>query len=185
MTPDFKKTASEKMALAVDHLKHEFGGVRTGRASLTLLEGLQVEYYGNPTPIHQVATLSVPESRLILIQPWDVKSIPDIEKAIRISDLGLNPSNDGKVIRLVVPPLTEERRKELVKLIRKMGEDARIAVRNIRRDINDEIKKQQKSAALTEDTQRKIQEDVQKITDQSIVRIDELVKKKEAEVMEV
>jgi ribosome recycling factor len=185
MTPDFKKSASEKMELSLEHLKHEFGGIRTGRASLTLLEGIHVEYFGTKTPINQVASLSVPESRLILIQPWDLKVIPEIEKAIRASDLGLNPANDGKVIRLAIPPLTEERRKELVKLIKKMGEDAKIAIRNIRRDTNDEIKKQHKISAITEDAQRKIQDDIQKVTDQFISRIDEAVKKKEAEVMEV
>lgn len=170
---------------AVDHLKHEFGGIRTGRASLTLLEEIHIDYYGTRTPLQQVASLSVPESRLIIIQPWDVKIIPDIEKTIRASDLGLNPANDGKIIRLVIPSLTEERRKELVKLVRKMGEDAKIAIRNVRREVNDEVKKEHKNTAITEDEQRKTQEEIQKITDQSIARIDEAIKKKEAEVMEV
>ncbi len=185
MTPDYKKAATEKMEHAIEFLKREFGGVRTGRASLTLLDGIHVDYYGSKTSLNQVASLSVPESRLILIQPWDAKIIPEIEKAIRTSDLGLNPANDGKVIRLAIPPLTEERRKDLVKLVRKMGEDARVAVRNIRRDVNDELKKQFKAAALTEDEHRKIHDEIQKVTDRFIVTIDEAVKKKEAEVMEV
>jgi len=185
MSNELKDRMRQKMDQSVEHLRKELAGVRTGRASLTLLDGIRVSYYGTPTPLKQVAALSVPESRLITIQPWEVGLIPEIEKAIAASSLGLNPINDGKIIRLSIPPLTEERRKELVKQVRKMGEDTKVMVRNIRRDTNEDIKKLFKESKISEDDQRKSQDEVQKITDQYIAKIDEMIRKKEAEILEV
>ncbi len=165
--------------------RKDLGAIRTGRASLSIFEGIMVDYYGTPTPISQVASLSTPESRLIIIQPWEPRIIPEIEKAIQISPLGLTPANDGKIIRIPVPPLTEERRKEIVKLVKKMAEDARVAVRNIRRDSNEEIRKAGKEANISEDEIKKTQDDIQKLTDQYIHKVDEILKKKELEIMEV
>jgi ribosome recycling factor len=169
----------------VEHLRRELGSIRTGRASLSLLDGVQVDYYGTLMPLKQVASLSIPESRTILIQPWEASQIPEIEKAIQSANLGLQPSNDGKLIRLNIPPLTEERRKEYVKLARRMGEEAKVAVRNVRRDVNDEIKKAQKTGDLSEDAQRVAQEDIQRLTDQYVARVDDILAKKEAEILEV
>ncbi len=185
MPEDLKADVREKMDQALEHLRRELTKVRTGRASLTILDGLQVNYYDTPTPLAQVASLSVPEPRLITIQPWDATLIPEIEKAIAVSNLGLNPSNDGKIIRLAVPPLTEDRRKDLVKGVKKFGEDAKVGVRNVRRDANEESKKRLKESQISEDDQRRAQEEVQKITDEFVAKIDEIVHKKEAEVMEV
>ncbi|MBI5042713.1 MAG: ribosome recycling factor [Nitrospirae bacterium] len=185
MIIELKKKMTDKMEAALNVLKKEFATIRTGRASLSLLDGVKVDYYGNTTPLNQVATLAVPESRLITIQPWDPKVIEAIEKAILSSGLGITPANDGKVIRLPVPPLTEERRKELVKLAKKMAEDARVAIRNIRRDINEEVKKIEKEKKISEDESRKSLEDIQKTTDQYIKKIDDILKKKEEEIMEV
>lgn len=173
------------MEQTINVLRKEFGAVRTGRASLSLFDGMMVDYYGTPTPIAQVASLSVPESRLIVIQPWEAKLIPEIEKAIQGSALGLTPANDGKIIRIPIPSLTEERRREIVKLVKKMAEDSKVAVRNIRRDSNEEIKKSGKDAAISEDEIKRSQEDIQKLTDQYIHKIDEVLKKKEQEIMEV
>ncbi len=185
MINELKKKTAEKMEAAINALKREFATIRTGRASLSLLDGIKVDYYGNITPLNQVATLAVPESRLITIQPWDPKVIENIEKAIQSSGIGLTPANDGKTIRLPVPPLTEERRKELVKLAKKMAEDSRVAIRNIRRDINEEVKKIEKEKKISEDESRKSHEDIQKTTDQHIKKIDDILKKKEEEIMEV
>ncbi len=173
------------MDQTLEHLRKDLAGVRTGRASLVLLDGIQVSYYGSPTPLKQVAALAVPDPRLITIQPWEISLIPEIEKAITAANLGLNPTNDGKLIRLNIPPLTEERRKELVKQVKKMGEDTKVVIRNIRRDTNEEVKKLFKDTKISEDDQRKAQDEIQKITDQYITKIDEMIKKKDAEVLEV
>ncbi len=185
MINELKKKLTDKMEAAINVLKKEFATIRTGRASLSLLDGIKVDYYGTMTPLNQVATLAVPESRLITIQPWDPKVIENIEKAIQSSGIGLTPANDGKIVRLPVPPLTEERRKELVKLAKKMAEDSRVAIRNIRRDINEEVKKIEKEKKISEDESRKSLEDIQKTTDQYIKKIDDILKKKEEEIMEV
>lgn len=185
MINDLKNKMRQKMDQTLEHLRKDLTGVRTGRASLVLLDGIQVNYYGSSTPLKQVAALSVPDSRLITIQPWEIGLIPEIEKAIIAANLGLNPTNDGKVIRLNVPSLTEERRKDLVKQVKKMSEDTKVVMRNIRRDSNEDVKKLFKDAKISEDDQRKAQDEVQKITDQYITKIDEMVKKKEAEVIEV
>ncbi len=185
MIPEIKKKTRDKMEGALDFLRKELATLRTGRASLALLDGVSIDYYGTPAPLQQAATLSVPEARLIIIQPWDAKLIPAIEKAIQTSGLGLTPQNDGKIIRVPIPSLTEERRKDLVKLAKKMAEEGRVAVRNIRRDANDELKRQEKQAGLSEDDVRKAQEEIQKATDQVIQKIDEILKKKETEIMEI
>lgn len=185
MVADAKKKMVEKMDASLQHLKGELSGVRTGRASLVLFDSVQVNYYGTPTPLKQIATLSIPDSRTVLIQPWDTSQLPEIEKAILGSGLGLTPSNDGKVIRIGIPPLTEERRKELVKLVKKIGEESKVAIRNIRRDTNDELKSLQKDGKLSEDALRKAQDEVQKMTDQTVTKVDEILKKKEAEILEV
>ena len=184
MAEAIKKKAVDKMEGAIEHLRKELSGIRTGRASLALLDAIRVDYYGTPTPLRQVAALSVPESRQITIQPWETHLVPLIEKAILASDLGLTPTHDGKVLRLNIPPLTEERRKELVRLVKKIGEDTRVVVRNHRRDANEELKKIQKTGSLSEDGLRKAQEEIQKLTDQHIHKIDEIVKHKEEETLE-
>lgn len=175
----------KKMAGSADHLQRDLAVIRTGRASLALLEGITVNYYGSAMPLNQVATLSVPDSRLITIQPWDQSVIGEIEKAILKSDLGLTPNNDGKIVRIGIPPLTEERRKELVKVVRKMAEEARVAVRNIRREGNDSLKALEKNKEISEDELRKAQDRVQKITDQYIGNVDAIAARKEKEVLEV
>ena len=174
----------DNMGKSIDALKNEFNRVRTGRASLTILDGIRVDYYGTLTPLNQMATLAVPESRLITIQPWDVSVIKEIEKAILKSDLGITPSNDGKIIRISIPPLTEERRKELVKSINKISEDHKIAVRNIRRDSNELLKGLKKDGDISEDDAFKAQDQVQKITDEYIKLIDDVNKDKEKEILE-
>jgi len=174
----------ESMDKSIDSLKNEFKRVRTGRASPSLLDGIRVEYYGTMTPLNQMASLSVPESRLITIQPWDVSVIKDIEKAILKSDLGLTPSNDGKLIRISIPPLTEEGRKQLVKVIYKKSEEHRVAVRNIRRDSNDLLKGLKKDGEISEDDAFRAQDQVQKITDKYIKLIDDVCKEKEKEILE-
>lgn len=176
---------TQRMEAALEHLKRELASLRTGRASLALLDGVKVDYYGTPTPLRQVATLSIPDSRLITIQPWEPPMIKEIEKALLASGLGLTPSNDGKLIRLPVPPLSEERRKELVKLCKKHGEEAKIAIRNIRREGNEELKHLQKDAKISEDDLRKSEAEVQKLTDQYVHKVDEILKKKEEEIFEV
>ncbi|MGD0281501.1 MAG: ribosome recycling factor [Dissulfurispiraceae bacterium] len=182
---DIKKKTTDKMIGAVDALKKELVSIRTGRASLSLLDNIFIDYYGTHTPINQAATLGIPDSRQITIQPWDQKLIPEIEKAILKSDLGLTPGNDGKVIRLNIPALTEERRKQLVKVVRKRAEESKIAVRNIRRDVIDEVRKSEKEQHLSEDDVKKLQEEIQKITDSFISKVDEVLHHKEKEIMEV
>lgn len=174
-----------KMEKSIEALRKELSRIRTGRASLTLLDGIRVNYYGVPTPLSQVASLSIPESRTISIQPWDSKIIGEIEKAIQKSDLGLTPLSDGKIIRINIPPLTEERRKELVKVVKRMEEECKVAMRNIRREANEQLKTAKKDKDLSEDDQFKYQEEVQKLMDKSIEKAEEVVKVKEKEIMEV
>ncbi len=176
--------AREGMGKSIDALKNEFKRVRTGRASLALFEGIKVSYYGTPTPLNQVASLSVPESRLILIQPWDQSVIGEIEKEILRSELGLTPMNDGKVIRVSIPPLTEERRKELVKVVHKIAEEHRISIRNIRRDTNELLKGLKKDGEIAEDDFYRAQDKVQKITDDHIRLVDWTYREKEKEILE-
>ena len=173
------------MEKAVADLQHEMATIRTGRASLGILDHIRVDYYGTPTPLNQVANLHVPEPALITIQPWDVSQIGPIEKAIRVSDLGLNPSNDGKIIRLPIPPLTEERRKELVKKLHGVAEHHRVAVRNIRRDGNEAVKKLLKDKKVTEDDEKKALDDIQKLTDGYMQKIDQAAKTKEKDILEI
>ncbi len=178
------KETKDRMGKSITALKNELKRIRTGRASLSLLDGVRADYYGIPTPLNQMASLSVPESRLITIQPWDVSAIKEIEKAILKSDLGLTPSSDGKIIRITVPPLTEERRKELVKLVNKTCEEYKVAIRNIRRDSNDFLKGMKKEGEISEDDAYKAQEEIQKITDDYVQKIDDLYKEKEKEILE-
>jgi ribosome recycling factor len=185
MIQELRKKTSDRMQGAIDALKKEFAGIRTGRASMALLDGIVIDYYGTPTPVQQLASLSIPESRQIAIQPWEQKLIPEIEKAIMKSDLGLTPMNDGKTIRINIPVLTEERRKQLVKLVKKRAEESKIAVRNIRRDSNEGLKKLEKEEHVSEDEVKKEHDEVQKITDSFIKKIDELAEHKENEIMEV
>ncbi|SDB28725.1 ribosome recycling factor [Desulfonatronum thiosulfatophilum] len=175
----------ERMEKTLQSLDKEFKRLRTGRASSALLEGIRVDYYGTPTPLEQMASISIPDSRTIAIQPWDRAAFKDIDRAILKSDLGLNPVNDGKNIRINIPPLTEERRKELVKIAKKFTEEAKVGIRNIRRDANDTLKKQEKNKEITEDELRKIQDDVQKLTDEYIAKADEVFAAKEKEIMEI
>jgi len=179
------KDVTGKMTRSIESFRKELGKVRTGRASFSLLDGIKADYYGTLTPLQQVGTLSVPESRLITVTPWDAKMIGPIEKAIQAGGLGLNPTNDGKVVRIPIPPLTEERRKELVKLVKKMAEDARIAVRNIRREAIERIKEKEKKKEISEDGMKRGQERIQKETDAFIKKIDGILKTKEQEIMEV
>jgi ribosome recycling factor len=176
------KTRMEK---AVSDLQHEMASIRTGRASLAILDHIRVDHYGTPTPLNQVANLHVPEPALITIQPWDVSQIGPIEKSIRASDLGLNPGNDGKVIRLPIPPLTEERRKELVKKLHATAEHHRVAVRSIRRDGNEAVKKLLKDKKLAEDDEKKALDDIQKLTDSHMQKIDQSAKTKEKDILEI
>ncbi len=173
-----------RMEKSIAALRNELKRIRTGRASLSLMDGVRADYYGTPTPLNQMATLSVPESRLIMIQPWDATAIKEIEKAILKSDLGLTPSSDGKLIRITIPPLTEDRRKELVKLVNKTCEEYKVAVRNIRRDANDMLKELKKEGDISEDEAFKAQDQVQKITDDHIKKIDEVYQEKEKEILE-
>jgi len=177
--------AKDAMARAIDALKREMSKVRTGRASTALLDDVRVDYYGNPSPLNQVATLAVPEARMITIQPWEKNLVPLIEKAILKSDLGLNPASDGQLIRIVIPALTEERRKEMVKTLKRMGEDAKIAVRNARRDANDTLKMLEKEKEITEDDLKRGEKQVQDVTDSFVAKVDEVIAHKEKEVMEI
>lgn len=172
------------MGKTITSLKNELKRLRTGRANASLLDGIRVDYYGTPTPVNQMASVSVPESRLITIQPWDVSVIKEIEKAIMKSDLGLTPSNDGKIIRIAIPPLTEERRKQLAKNVHKICEDHKVAIRNIRRDANDLLKAAKKDSEISEDDAFKGQDQVQKVTDGFIKDIDDIFKEKEKEILE-
>ena len=174
-----------KMEKTIDVMKSEFNTIRAGRANPKLLDRITVDYYGTPTPLNQVGNISSPEPRLLVISPWESKMISDIEKAIQKSDLGLNPTNDGKIIRLVFPELNEERRKELTKVARKSAEEAKVAIRAIRRDAIEQVKKLKKDSLITEDEQRKAEEDAQKLTDKAIKDVDAICAAKEKEIMEV
>jgi ribosome recycling factor len=185
MPQTVKKHAEERMEKAMGALKRELAGLRAGRATPSLLDRIQVEYYGTPTPLNQMAGITTPDSRTLLIQPWDKSTLAPIEKAIMKSDLGLNPANDGIVIRIVIPALTEERRAEMVKLTRRSGEEAKVAVRNIRRDANEDIKKLEKSAAMPEDESRRYQDEIQKLTDRYTAEVEKILAAKEKEIMEV
>ncbi|WP_096189094.1 ribosome recycling factor [Evansella halocellulosilytica] len=185
MTNEILNQSKERMNKSVDSYRKELATIRAGRANPSILDKVQVEYYGMMTPLNQLATISVPEARMLTIQPFDKSSVSDIEKAIQKADLGLSPSSDGNIIRISIPALTEERRKELTKLVGRYSEDAKVAVRNIRRDANDELKKVQKDGEITEDELRRGQDDVQKLTDNVISQIEEIAKAKEEEIMEV
>ncbi len=185
MANDVLDALKSDMEKVVSFLRKEYDRVRTGRASLSLLDGIRVNYYGSPTPLNQVATVSVPEPRLITIQPWDKGVLGEIEKAIQKSELGLTPMTDGKVVRIAIPPLTEERRKELVKLVRKMAEERKVDLRNHRRDANEMIKELKKDKEITEDELFRQQEEVQKVTDQYVKKLDEILKDKETEILEI
>jgi len=185
MIDDFISDAIRRMDKSAEATQHEFNSVRTGRASTALLDRIQVDYYGQPTPLKQLATINVPEPRLLTIQPFDPSSTKAVEKAIMESDLGLTPSNDGKVIRLPIPQLTEERRKELVKVVRHIAEEGRVAVRNVRRDVMHRLKELVDSGKVGADEEHRAEERLQKLTDEHVHTIDELLKRKEAEIMEV
>lgn len=185
MHEEIKTQVRKRMDRSIESLKEEFKKVRSGRANASLVEDLIVEYYGNRLPLKQLASISVPEPRLIVVQPWDKGSLSDIEKAFHKSDLMLNPNNDGKVIRIAIPPLTEERRKELVKVAKGKAEESRIAIRNIRRDGNDEVKQAEKDGHVSEDDSKRSLEGIQKITDEYIDMVNKLLEGKEAEIMEV
>ena len=176
---------SRRMDKALEHLAEEFGAVRAGRANAKVLDRITVEYYGSETPLNGVATISTPDARTLVIQPWDTSLLKEIQKAIQVSDLGINPQNDGKVIRLVFPQLTEERRKDLTKQVKKYGEDAKVAMRNIRRDGMDYIKKLKKNSEITEDDQKKAEKDLQDLLDKYIKKADEALAAKEKELMSI
>ena len=175
----------EKIEKTISVLKEEMGTVRAGRANAALVDKVMVDYYGTPTPLKSLANISVPEPRTLLISPFDPKSIPNIEKAINVVNIGINPVNDGKVVRLQIPQVTEERRKELTKIVKKLGEDAKVAVRNLRRDANDKVKKMEKAGDFTEDDAKSTLEDIQKEIDKAVKHIDEIVANKDKEIMEV
>lgn len=185
MFSEIYSDTESRMTKALSALKTEFNTVRAGRANPALLDRLSVDYYGTPTPVKQMANISAPEPRLLVIQPWDKSVIPEVEKAIMKSDLGLTPNNDGTVIRLSIPQLTQERRAELVKVVRKKAEECKVAIRNIRRDANDLVKEMQKEGDISEDDERRSQEEIQKITDKYVKMVDEQLAHKESEIMEV
>ena len=178
------KDSEQKMKGAIDHLHIELGKVRTGRASVALVEDIKIDYYGNPAPLSQAATLGVPDSKTITISPWDSSLVPVIEKAIQGSDLGLTPSNDGKTIRLTIPPLTTDRRLQLTKVVKKYGEECKVAIRNIRRDFNDKLKAMEKDHSLSKDEERKGHDEIQKATDKFVAEVDKIVQGKEKDVLE-
>ncbi|MDR2578920.1 MAG: ribosome recycling factor [Chitinispirillales bacterium] len=182
---DIKKETEDRMQKTLDSLKKDLTRVRTGRATPALLDGINIDYYGNPAPINQVANISVPEARMIIVQPWEKSMLSAIEKAIQASNLGLNPQNDGNQIRIPIPPLSEERRKDLFKTCGKTAEECKVAMRNVRRDSNEKLKKAQKDKAVTEDQEKKGLDDVQKVTDKYIKLVDEQLALKEKEIMEV
>jgi ribosome recycling factor len=184
-TKEVEANLKSRMDKAVSDLQHEMASIRTGRASLSLLDHIRVDYYGTPTPLNQLANLHVPEPALITIQPWDMSQIGPIEKAIRTSDLGLNPANDGKMIRLPIPPLTEERRKEMVKRLHAAAEHHRVSLRNIRRDGNEAVKKLLKDKKVTEDDEKKALDEIQKLTDGYMQKIDQASRTKEKEILEI
>lgn len=179
------KDIEGRMQKSVDNLKEEYVTIRAGRANPHILDRLRVDYYGTPTPIQQVANVSVPEARMIQIQPWEASLIKDIEKAILVSDLGLTPNNDGKVVRLIFPELTEDRRKELAKDVKKKGDNAKVAIRNVRRDANDAIKKENKAGDISDDEAKNLEDEVQKLTDKYVAQIDKAIEEKSAEILTV
>ena len=183
--PEILDIATEKMNKTISVMKQEYNTLRAGRANPQALDRIMVDYYGSPTPINQMGNISVPEPRMLIIALWDTKMIPAVEKAIQKSDLGINPANDGKVIRLIFPELTEERRKDLTKVIRKKAEESKVAVRSIRRDAMEDVKKQKKDNLLTEDDQKKLEEKIQKLTDEKVKEIDTIAQAKEKEIMSV
>ena len=183
--PEILDIATEKMNKTINVMKQEYNSLRAGRANPQALDRITADYYGTPTPVNQMGNISVPEPRMLIISLWDTKLIPVVEKAIQKSDLGINPANDGKVIRLIFPELTEERRKDLAKVIRKKAEESKVAVRSIRRDAMEDIKKQKKDNLLTEDDQKKLEEKVQKLTDEKVKEIDTIAQAKEKEIMSV
>ncbi|WP_411354838.1 ribosome recycling factor [Peptoniphilus harei] len=185
MISDLKKNTESRMSKSVDSLTESLQSIRAGRANTSLLDKIYVDYYGQQSPLNQVASLSAPEARLLAIQPWDATLIPEIEKAIQKSDLGITPSNDGKVIRLVIPQLTEERRKDLTKLVGKYAEEAKVSIRNIRRDAMEDIKKAEKAKEISEDDRKTYEEDIQELTDKYIKDIDGVAEEKEKELMEI
>lgn len=185
MTRQIIKDGEEKMRKSVESFRHELAGMKAGRATPAMLDKVRVDYYGTPTPVNQVANVEIADSRTIVIKPWDRTLIKAIEKGILQSDLGLNPSNDGVVIRLVIPQMTEDRRKEIVKVVNKTAEEARVAVRNVRRDTNDQIKKAEKEKTISEDESKRAQDEVQKLTDKYVKEVDQVLAAKEKEIMEV
>jgi ribosome recycling factor len=185
MIDAFLQDGEQRMGQAVDHLRRELAGIRTGYASPALLEDLRVDYYGQSTPLKQIAGISVPEARLLVVQPWDQAALPDIEKAIIASDLGITPSNDGRVIHLPIPPLSEDRRRDLVRIVRQRAEDGRVAVRNIRRDVHDELRELVREKEASEDELRRSESRLQNLTDQHVQEMDLIAEQKEAEVMQV
>ena len=185
MVEDLFGDADRRMQKAIDVLKQDLAAIRTGRASSALVDRITVDYYGTPTPVNQVATISVPEARLLVIQPWDRKMLTDIEKAIQRSDLGINPSNDGQVIRLAIPPLNEERRREMVKTVHKKLDEHKVAIRNIRRDSHDKLRDREKKKEISEDELKRSTERLQKLTDRFIEEMDKIGKAKELEILEV
>ncbi|RMF58334.1 MAG: ribosome recycling factor [Calditrichaeota bacterium] len=178
------KDAEERMKKSVNHVQHELARIRTGRATPALLDAVKVEYYGSKVPLNQVATITAPEPRLLVVQPWEKRMIAEVEKAILQAELGLNPSNDGNVVRVPIPELSEERRQELLKLVKKYCEDGRVAIRNVRRDANEHIKKLEKAHEISEDSSHDAQDRIQKLTDKYIEEIDEILSHKEKEIME-
>lgn len=185
MVDDLFGDADRRMQKAIEALKQDLTAIRTGRASSALVDRITVDYYGTPTPISQVATVSVPEARLLVIQPWDRKQLADIEKAIQKSDLGINPSNDGQVIRLAIPPLNEERRREMVKTVHKKLDEHKVAIRNVRRDAHDKLREREKKKEISEDELKRSTERLQKLTDRFIDEMDKIGKSKEQEILEV
>jgi len=185
MLENIKKQSAEKMEKAIQVLKKDLASLRAGRATPALLEKVTVSYYGSEMPVNQLASISAPEPRLLVIQPWDKSVLAEIERAILKSELGLTPTNDGNVIRIAIPPLTEERRAELVKVVKKSGEESKVAIRNIRRDANEEIKKMGKNGEISEDDVRRGQDEIQKLTDRYIRKVDEVIAAKEKEIMEI
>jgi ribosome recycling factor len=185
ITSSFYSEAEEKMRKTIENLKKDFLRIRTGRASPALLDGIKVDYYGTPVPVSQTAAISIPDARLIMIQPWEKNMLGPIEKAIQAANLGLNPQNDGNVIRIPIPPLSEERRAELFKQCKKISEDSKVAIRNIRRDANDKVKKAEKDKQITQDESKKSLDEMQKLTDKYIKIIDDMLSAKEKEIMEL
>jgi len=185
MLEKLSNETTSHMDKAIEHLHHELATIRTGKANAALLDSIQVEYFGQKVPLRQVANVAVPDPRLITVQPWDKTVVPEVEKAIMASELGLNPQSDGTLIRLPVPALTEERRKDLVKVVRRMGEEAKVALRNVRRHANDELKKLEKSHEISEDNMHTKQDEIQKLTDDHVKNVDKTIEAKEKEIMEI